>query len=30
LLACLTVVAWYFHRKVYKKVPLVSLRNSSA
>lgn len=30
VLACLVGIGWYFHRKVYKKVPLVSLRNSSA
>lgn len=30
LVACLAAFGWYFHRKVYKKVPLLSFRNSSA
>lgn len=30
LMACLAAFGWYFHRKVYKKVPLLSFRNSSA
>lgn len=28
--ACLAGIGWYFHRKVYKRIPLMSLRNSSA
>lgn len=30
LVACLAGIGWYFHRKVYRKVPLLSLRSSSA
>lgn len=30
LVACLAGIGWYFHRKVYKRVPLMSLRNSSS
>lgn len=28
--ACLVGIGWYFHRRVYRQVPLLSLRNSSA
>lgn len=28
--ACLAAVGWYFHRRIYKKVPLLSLAHSSA
>lgn len=27
---CLAAIGWYFHRKVYRKIPLLSLGNSSA
>lgn len=27
---CLAAIGWYFHRRIYKQVPLLSLRNSSA
>ena len=30
LVACLAALGWYFHRRVYKKVPLLSFRSSSA
>lgn len=30
LIICLTAIGWFFHRRVYKKVPLLSLGNSSA
>lgn len=30
LVACLVAIGWFFHRKVYRQVPLLSFRNSSA
>lgn len=30
LVVCLAGIAWFFHRKVYKRVPLMSLNNSKA
>lgn len=29
-MACLVGIGWYFHRRVYRQVPLLSSRNSSA
>lgn len=30
LAACLAAIGWYFHRKVYRRVPLLSLRSSNS
>lgn len=30
LMACLAAFGWYFHRRIYKKVPLLAFRSSSS